>query len=109
VWDSPQAPFGEARAINKKSFISNRHHSFNSFVPNIVCLPRQIAKLTDQDGSIAQSVLQTLSHHIYHDVEMPSEIESLWKRLPCPGKYIDLQLQIENVIFFRVNENWSSS
>ena len=92
--------------FNGSEIISNRHHSFNSFIPNIVWLPRQIAKLTDHDGSIAQKVLQATSYKYYRDVTMPEEIKSLWKYLPYPREYRKLETSIDEMNFFKIREEW---
>ncbi len=86
--------------------ISNRHHLFNSFIPNIVWLPRQIAKLTDRDGSIAQRVLQAMSYKYYRDVTMPDDIESLWEYLLCPSEYRTLELDTDKMNFFKITDEW---
>jgi hypothetical protein len=39
----------------------------NSFIPNLVWLPKQISKLTDREGSYAQNLLKTMSYKIYFD------------------------------------------
>jgi hypothetical protein len=30
----------------------------------------------------------------------------LWKYLPCPEKFVDFKIQIEDVNFFLVKDNW---
>ena len=78
----------------------------NSLVPNIVWLPRQIAKLTDREGSLAQKMLQALSHKIYDGIDMPEEILNLWNYLPYPEKYKSLEINIDEINFFVVKESW---
>jgi hypothetical protein len=66
--------------------LANRHNELFSFAPNLVWLPKQIAKLTDREGSIVQTVLQELSYHIYKDVIVEPGLkdfidEHSWKKI----------------------------
>lgn len=54
--------------------ISSRHYMLNSFIPNLAWLPVQISKFTDREGSVAQRLLQAISHLIYENIHMPEEI-----------------------------------
>jgi len=92
--------------INNEEIISNRHHLFNSFVPNIVWLPRQIAKLTDREGSDAQRMLQAISYAIYSDISMPKTVMKLWEYLPFPKEYNKLDVQPKDLNFFQVEDRW---
>jgi len=92
--------------INNEEIISNRHHLFNSFVPNIVWLPRQIAKLTDREGSDAQRMLQAISYAIYSDIPMPETVMKLWEFLPFPEEYTKLDVQSKDLNFFQVEDRW---
>jgi hypothetical protein len=57
-----------------------------SFVPNLVWLPEQVAKLTDREGSFSQIYLQALSVSIYRDLPvapvMQPFVKEAWSRLP---------------------------
>ncbi|TSC58774.1 MAG: hypothetical protein Greene041619_320 [Candidatus Peregrinibacteria bacterium Greene0416_19] len=59
-----------------------------SFIPNLVWLPGQVAKLTDREGSFTQLYLQALSSKIYRhlDVLGPTKkfTEQCWSYLPKP-------------------------
>lgn len=92
--------------IRNNELISSRHHMLNSFVPNIVWLPRQIAKLTDREGSLPQKMLQAISHEIYDGIDMPKEILNLWSYLPQPKEYRSLEINLEELNFFEVKEKW---
>ena len=92
--------------IHDNELISSRHHMLNSFVPNIVWLPRQIAKLTDREGSLAQKMLQAISHKIYDGIDMPEEILNLWNYLPYPEEHKSLEINIDELNFFVVKERW---
>ncbi|MBI5101565.1 MAG: hypothetical protein HZB33_07015 [Nitrospirae bacterium] len=68
--------------------LSSRDPDTNSFIPNLVWLPKQVAKLTDREGSFAQVYLQALSVKIYrHEVVgEPSAARAAraWEKLPLP-------------------------
>jgi hypothetical protein len=59
-----------------------------SFVPNVVWLPSDVAKLTDREGSFAQTYLQALSMKIYREDRVGKGLESIveqaWTKLPHP-------------------------
>ena len=78
----------------------------NSFVPNIVWLPRQIAKLTDREGSLAQKMLQAISHKIYDSIDISEEILNLWNYLPYPEEHKSLEINLDELNFFVVKERW---
>lgn len=92
--------------IADRSLISSRHYMLNSFVPNIVWLPVQVSKLTDREGSLAQRLLQAISHKIYEDIPMPSDISLLWKSLPYPEELQDLDVDLEKMNYFAVPDEW---
>ncbi|NIO19884.1 MAG: hypothetical protein GTN76_03880 [Candidatus Aenigmarchaeota archaeon] len=92
--------------IRNNELISSRHHMLNSFVPNIVWLPRQIAKLTDREGSPAQRMLQAISHKIYDSINMPEEISGLWNYLTFPEEYKTPEINTDDLSFFVVDEKW---
>ena len=92
--------------INNEELLSTRHHMLNSFVPNIVWLPRQIAKLTDSEGSDAQKMLQAISHKIYYNIHMSEQISKLWEYLPFPQEYMRLKINFKELNFFKVGNRW---
>jgi hypothetical protein len=69
--------------------LSSRDPVTNSFVPNLVSLPNQVAKLTDREGSFAQTYLQALSAKIYRHTPVLAPLKSLaesaWAKLPIPS------------------------
>lgn len=92
--------------IQNDVVISNRHYLLNSYVPNLVWLPRQIAKLTDREGSPAQKILKGISRKIYSDIVMPNEIMKLWDYLPYPEDHRDRNIDVDKLNFFVVPESW---
>lgn len=85
---------------------NNYNPKVNSFVPNLVWLPKPLAVLTDVEGSFAQQYVQFLSYNIYKKVRVKrvlSEIiKECWSLLPKP----DLLLSSEEVVvnFFEYKE-----
>lgn len=60
----------------------------NSFVPNLVWLPRPLARLSDRVGSYTQRLLQVMARRLYADVpfegRLAEHVRSSWSRLPPP-------------------------
>lgn len=75
------------REVNHQD-LASRHPLLNSFVPNLVWLPRQISKLTDREGSIMQQVLQSLSWTIFRHLPVVPELQGVadeaWELIPTP-------------------------
>jgi len=69
--------------------LSTRDALTNTFIPNLVWLPIQVAKLTDREGSFAQSYLQALAIKIYRHVPVARGVrpmvEQAWQKLPNPA------------------------
>lgn len=76
--------------------LSSRDPDTYSFVPNLVWLPVQVAKLTDREGSFAQAYLQALAVKIYRNVDVAEGIrpavERAWSKLPLPSGIPDTGL-----------------
>lgn len=68
--------------------LASRRPLLNSFVPNLVWLPGQIAKLTDREGSIVQRTLQAMSWSLYRNAvvepHLVDVVEEAWSLLPRP-------------------------
>lgn len=93
-------------SIDNNQIISSRNQTLNSFVPNLVWLPVQISKFTDREGSMAQKMLQAISYKIYHKINMPSEICSLWKYLPLPREFENIEINSNTVSYFDIPNKW---
>lgn len=69
--------------------LASRHPLLNSFIPNLVWLPIQVAKLTDREGGVVQQALQSMAWGIYHDAPVAQHLEELvedvWKMIPKPA------------------------
>jgi hypothetical protein len=74
--------------------LASRHPLLNSFVPNLVWLPRQIAKLTDREGSRVQQAVQAMSWTIYRtapvDAHLTDVVASAWRLIPKPDFPLEL-------------------
>jgi len=68
--------------------LASRTPLLNSFVPNLVWLPSQVAKLTDQEGGVVQTTLQAMSRRIYRTAEVLPHLrpiaEEAWDLVPDP-------------------------
>ena len=68
--------------------LASRIPLLNSFVPNLVWLPAQVAKLTDLEGGVVQKTLQAMSRAVYRPAPVSSDmrqvVESAWDLLPEP-------------------------
>jgi hypothetical protein len=62
----------------------------NSFVPNLVWLPSQVAKLTDREGGVVQTTLQSMAFTIYRDAPVAPHLQDLvseaWAMIPEPTR-----------------------
>ncbi len=66
--------------------LASRTASTNSFWPNLVWLPANVAKLTDREGSFAQGFVQAISTKMYRDIKLQGPlgdfVEEAWSMLP---------------------------
>ena len=102
VWREPSD-------YKENPILASRRPELNSFVPNLVWLPKQIAKLTDREGSFAQHYLQALSRHIYGKVEVKNGViklvNDIWNLLPSPNDLRNVALpDINTIAFFDYQE-----
>jgi hypothetical protein len=69
--------------------LASRHPLLNSFIPNLVWLPAQVAKLTDREGGVVQQALQSMAWAIYRDAPVAEHLEGLvedvWKMVQKPN------------------------
>ena len=68
--------------------LASRVASTYSFVPNVLWLPQQVAKLTDREGEFPQRFIQALALKIFRNVPLSSSLkpfaERAWHQLPDP-------------------------
>lgn len=74
--------------------LASRRPLLNSFVPNLVWLPSQIAKLTDLEGSSVQRTLQAMSFARYRNEEVAPHlsevVDQAWALLPPPSSKLSV-------------------
>lgn len=84
------------RSHNGNAKAANTDPMLNTFVPNLVWLPRQIAKLSDRDMEPVQTALKQYSRAIYGNVEVEPKFASLvqdeWAKLPDPERGLEINL-----------------
>jgi hypothetical protein len=91
---------------------STRDRRTYSFVPNLVWLPSDVARLTDREGSFVQSFVQAVSAKIYRDTELTPAlraiVEPIWGILPQAGATIPAQAlpDLEDLNFFVATPRW---
>ena len=76
---------------------TNTDPELNTFVPNLVWLPNQIAKLSDQDQGPVQTALKQVAQSIYKSVDVEPRlteiVESAWTKLPSVGTGCEVDLE----------------
>ena len=89
---------------NSGDVLASRDPRLYTFTPNLVWLPRQIAKLSDVEGGPVQSALKTISVALYRNKTVTglkhAIAEQAWSYLTCepaPASSIDL----DRLSFFR--------
>jgi hypothetical protein len=74
--------------------LANRIPLLNTFVPNLVWLPSQVAKLSDVEGGIVQQTLQAMARSIYSstpvDMQLRPIVAEAWSMLPEPAVQVDI-------------------
>jgi hypothetical protein len=91
--------------------LAARHALLYSFVPNLVWLPAEVAKLSDREGSFVQSYLQALSIKIYRDHPISGDVGELaqeaWALLPhsvgIPKQGLP---DVNDLNFFKPSSSW---
>ena len=68
--------------------LASRIPLLNSFLPNLVWLPGQIAKLSDREGGVIQQTLQATAWGIYRNAPVTAHLrpvaEEAWSLIPEP-------------------------
>lgn len=74
--------------VNEGESLASRDPRLYTFVPNLVWLPRQIAKLSDIEGGPVQAALKSISFSLYRNAPIAGNrraiAEQSWKYLPEP-------------------------
>lgn len=91
--------------------LAARHQLLYSFVPNLVWLPIEVAKLSDREGSFVQSYLQALSVKIYRSLPLTDDLtpmtQEAWALLPNPeGIPMQGLPDLDELNFFEPSKTW---
>lgn len=79
----------------------------NSFIPNLVWLPKQISKLTDREGSYAQNLLKTISYKIYFNNNSLSDFKKeIWAELENPNTQTKHSIDVSKLNYFKIPDTW---
>jgi len=74
---------------NLSGVLASRIPILNTFVPNLVWLPSQVAKLSDREGGPIQTALKEISWSLYRRVPLTEEARQIadrsWALLPEPA------------------------
>lgn len=90
-----------------KEKLASTYEATNSFVPNLVWLPKQISKLTDREGSYAQNLLKTISYKLYYKKDNLSDFRhNIWNEFDNPKLITKREIDISKLNFFRISEDW---
>jgi len=88
--------------------LTNTHPLLNSFVPNIVWLPRQIAKLSDREGGPLQLMLQQMSRTIFEEAPVDQRVapivQNAWSKLPSTRA--NLAVDPDSLTWFSTTEDF---
>jgi hypothetical protein len=93
------------------ALLASRDPWTNSFVPNLVWLPSEVAKLSDREGIFTQQYLQALSAKIYRNREVSSGMrpfaDKVWNMLEVPTGIPEQGLpKVEDLSFFRAEDEF---
>lgn len=91
--------------------LASRDPWTNTFVPNLVWLPVDVAKLSDREGTFTQMYLQALSAKIYRHVDVDPKlrpvVDKIWNMLDVPTGIPEQGLpQVEELSFFKPSERY---
>ena len=94
------------RNLNYQTCLASTYEKTNSFIPNLVWLPKQISKLTDREGSFAQDLLKNISYNIYCKSGDSKFKNNIWRKLNNPQLETITSYSISDLNYFRVPEKW---
>ena len=81
-----------------------------SFLPNLVWLPAQLAKLTDREGGFAQTLLQAISLALYRNVPLTPKlvaiVSPIWDALPVREEAAGIAVPLDRLSFFEFDRAW---
>jgi hypothetical protein len=90
--------------------LATRVPELNSFVPNLVWLPAQVAKLSDVEGGPFQRTLQAFSVAIYRDAPVDNHlyevVENAWNLLPTAA---EIAVDVDDLNWFCSTPRFTST
>lgn len=91
--------------------LASRDPWTNTFVPNLVWLPTEVAKLSDREGTFTQLYLQALSAKIYRHVDVVPAMRPvagrIWEMLDLPTGIPEQGLpKIDELSFFHARDGY---
>jgi hypothetical protein len=90
--------------------LASRLPLLNSFVPNLVWLPSQVAKLTDLEGGVVQRALQSMAFAIYRHAPVAPHLQEVvtkaWAMIPAPRP---IALSPSKINWFEVSDQFRST
>lgn len=98
------------RELPIQNTIACQNPKTNSFIPNLVWLPKQIASLTDRDGSYAQQLIEKISYEIYRNRSLSEnchvDVNRIWNMLPCPKIALPAGFDLHKLNYFKSDNKW---
>lgn len=92
---------------NYPDILANQWERTNSFIPNLVWLPKQLSKLTDREGSYAQKFIQHISGLLYRGINLHNPmLNDIWKELKNPGIIPTSKVNLDDLNYFDGNQKW---
>ena len=92
---------------SKPTMLASKWECTNSFIPNLVWLPKQLSKLTDREGSYAQRFVQYLSCLLYRNIDLRFPmLSAIWKDLDRPVITPVSIINISELNYFENNNDW---
>jgi hypothetical protein len=84
--------------------LASRHPLLNSFIPNLVWLPGQVAKLSDLQGGVIQQTLEAVSYALYRDAPVLRHLRPIvkeaWEMIPPPTVVLE-EFTLDELNWFR--------
>ncbi len=95
------------RKLPGQSILASQWERTNSFIPNLVWLPKQLSKLTDREGSYAQHFVQHVSGLLYRGITLSNPtLNDIWNELKDPGITPISDIKIDDLNYFEQNNKW---
>ena len=95
------------RKLVSQDILASQWERTNSFVPNLVWLPKQLSKLTDREGSYAQRFMQHVSGLLYREIKLGNPaIDDIWNELKDPRITPVSAIDLTELNYFEHKDKW---